>query len=213
LQAIERLENNDYWFTIIIVILIIAVFFLKVLDVNKLKGYTFSIFSNHFVTEETAENTSLLNPFQSILFLFSVFVLSLLFYNLIVKLDIQTSNGFYTYFLIFTGVFSYLVLKWLLEYLFSILFLINKQIRFFLVSKSSYLYSISFFLLIGIILTEYSQLNTSFLIYLSATLFLIRFLLHLVNNKKLILSKLFYFILYLCAFEIAPLCILFKLMF
>jgi hypothetical protein len=37
-------------------------------------------------------------------------------------------------------------------------------------------------------------------------------LLLFVNNKNLILNKLFYFILYICALEIAPLLFIYKMM-
>ena len=171
------------------------------------------MFSKTFIEDEIEEDTSFFNPFQSILFLFSILVLSLVIFNLSIHFKGVTIRSFSNFCIYFGGIFGYIMLKWLLEYVFSLLFLIKKPIRFFLVSKSSYLYSVSFYLFIVIILVEYSQLNYNSLIYISIALFSIRFLLHIINNKKLIFSKLFYFILYLCAFEIAPLLILFKLMF
>jgi hypothetical protein len=71
---------------------------------------------------------------------------------------------------------------------------------------------LSFAFFIAIILFFYTGLKVQFLAYFVIILFLIRIVFHLINNKKLILSKLFYFILYFCAFEIAPLFVLFKLM-
>ena len=195
------------------VCLVLAVFFLKALDAKKLKAYVFSLFSGRFLEDETEEDTSFFNPFHTIISLFSMIVLSLLLYNLFGSLSYNSPKGFYNFTLIFLIVFSYFGVKWFLEFTLSFLFKVKKTVRYFLVSKFSYLYSVSFLLFFAIVLVEYSKLSYNFLLYFSGALFLLRFLLHFINNKKLIFSKLFYFILYLCAFEIAPLFILFKLMF
>jgi hypothetical protein len=112
----------------------------------------------------------------------------------------------------FSLVSSYFVIKSFLEVAFSSLFLIKKELRFYIVSKFAYLYSISFFLLISFVVCQFGPLNVSSFSYIVILLFFIRFIFHVSINKNLIFSELFYFILYLCAFEIAPLLTLFKLM-
>ena len=213
MQALERTVIDINWITILLVLLFACVFLLKALNVNRLRGSVSSLINNSFIEAEIEENYSVFNLFKSVIFVFSMLVLSLFIYKIVLFYSTSIEQGFYTFFKVLSVVFSYFTIKWLLEYLFSLLFLINKGIKFFLVSKSSYLYSISFILLVGLVLVEYSQLNTRFLIYFSAVLFSVRFILHIASNKKLIFSELFYFILYLCAFEIAPLFILFKLLF
>ncbi len=213
MQALERIYNTHNWITIVLVFLFLTIFLMKVIDPKKLKGYALSVFSKNFIEDETEEDTSFFNSFQIVISLFSGIVLSVVLYFLIIHYSSNTATGFFTFFMIFISVFLYFIVKWSLEYALSIVFQIKKSVRFFVVSKFSYLYSISFLLFFGIVLVEYSQLNTHFLLYLSIVLFLFRFVLHFFNNKKLIFNKLFYFILYFCAFEIAPLLILFKLMF
>ena len=213
MQALDRTIIDSNWITILLVVLLGCIFLLKGISVKRLKGTAFSFLNITSIEDEIEENNSFLNVFQSVLFLFSVVVLALLLYKFLLLYTVSIEQGFYTFIKVISFVFSYFIAKRLLEFLFSRLFLINKQVKFFLFSKSIYLYSVSLFLLIGLILVEYSQLNTVFLIYFSVILFSIRFLLHVLNNKKLILNELFYFILYLCAFEIAPLFILFKLLF
>ena len=212
-QAIEKTVIDTNWITLLFIFLLACVFLLKGLSSSKLKGNVSSLIDPGFIEKEVADNSTFFNLFQSVIFIFSMLVLSLLLYEISLYYSVFEVFGFYTYFKVFGVVASYFSIKWMLEFLLSLLFVINKQVKFFLVSKSIYLYSVTFFLLIALVLTQYSQLNTNFLIYSSMSIFLIRFLVQLLTNKKLIFNKLFYFILYLCAFEIAPLFILFKLMF
>ena len=213
MQALERTVIDTNWITILLLLLLVCIFLLKILNPKRLKGNLFSLIKNSFIETEIEEKNTVFNLFESIIFTFSMLVFSLLAYKTVLLYVDKVEIGISTYLKIVALIFSYFLIKWLLEYLFSVLFLIKEQVRFFLVSKSSYLFSISFLIFIGIIITEYSQLNLAFLIYFTILLFLFRFVFHLANNKNLIFSKLFYFILYLCAFEIAPLFILFKLMF
>lgn len=213
LEALEKTYINDNWLTIVFVLLLFAVFVLKVLNPQKLKGYTFALFTKNFVEDEIEEDTSFLSGFQITIYLFSGIVLSIVLFFLATYYSVQISKDFFSFLMIFLIITSYFMLKWAIEYLLSEIFQVKKTIRFFKVSKFSYLYSTCFFLFIGSVLVQYSQLEVDFLLYFSILLFLIRFIIHFINNKKLIFSKLFYFILYLCAFEIAPLLILFKLMF
>jgi len=209
----EILYLNEQWITIVLLFLLICISVLKFFDKTKLLGYFGAVFSKNFIDREVEEYTGYLNKFQILIFFFTIVVLSILNYKFVVFYKLNTEKGIQTFSIIFLVIFSYFIIKRSLEYLISILFNLKIQSRFFLVSKFSYLYSISFFIFIAIIITQYTALSILFLLYFSGFLFLIRFALHFFNNKKLIFSQLFYFILYLCAFEIAPLLILFKLMF
>ncbi|WP_165731579.1 DUF4271 domain-containing protein [Polaribacter sp. 20A6] len=213
MQAIERVVIDNSWITILLVCLFACVFLLRGLSVVRLKGSVSSLFNESFIDSEIEENTSFFNPFKNVIFIFSITVLALLTYKIYLYYNSSAEQGFYTFLKIFGVVFSYLTIKRLLEFLLSVVFKIDKKLDFFLVSKSVYFYSVSFFLLIAIVLVEYSQLDTPFLVYFSALLFSIRFIFHAVINKKLVFSELFYFILYLCAVEIAPLFVLFRLLF
>jgi len=89
--------------------------------------------------------------------------------------------------------------------LFILLFELKQSISLFLISKRGFLYSISLGLLFLNIIYFYSFQNKYLLITGVGLLFLVRFLMILMINKNLIIKELFYFILYLCAFELAPL--------
>ncbi|QTD36545.1 DUF4271 domain-containing protein [Polaribacter batillariae] len=212
MQALEKNLIDSSWVTIILVVLLALIAVLKIIDSERLKGYVFALFNKGFIESEIEEDTSFLDAFYNTLFLFSTTTLSLIVHAFLSERSFGFKNGFSSFFYIFVTVVSYFLVKWILEILLSRLFLIKNTVRFYFVSKFSYLYSISFLLFILFVITTYSSLNSSILFYATAILFLIRLVFHITNNKKLIFSQLFYFILYICAFEIAPLFILFKLM-
>lgn len=211
-QAVEKIANNTNWITIIILALLVMVVILKTIDSKKLKGYVFALFNKGFVATESEEEIPFFSFFYMLIFGFSTIVFSLIVALLIAetKSEINYNFSFFTY--ILSIVFTYFFIKRLLEIVLNRLFSLKKYVHFYLVSKFSYLYFISFFLLISYILIVFSGLNSVLLIYAVVFFFLLRFVFHINSNKKLVFNNFFYFILYLCAFEIAPLLVLFKLL-
>ena len=213
LQAIEKITDTNSWVTALLMLLLFGVVLLKTFDAKRLKGSVLSLFNIHYVENESEENLSFFDAFQIVIFLFNVIVISLLIFSLKTYYSTTSSTSFASYLPVFLGLLSYFIIKRTLEFLLFHLFLIKREVRFFIVSKINYLHTVTFLVYIAVVLSEYSGLKKSFLCYFAALLFLVRFVIHLVSNKNLIFNKLFYFILYICAFEIAPLFLLFKLMF
>lgn len=213
MHALERTVTSTNWITLLMVFLLICIVVLKKIDANRLKEIILSPLNSNYIEHETEETSSFFDAFKSVLFIFLTASISFLIYKLTTYYVTESKEGFFTFFKIFSVVFSFFILKRNLEQLLTFTFKIEKELHFFVTSKFSYLNAIAFLLLISLIIVEFSGISSSFLFYFSAILFLFRFVLIISINKNLIFSKLFYFILYLCAFEIAPLFILFKLMF
>jgi hypothetical protein len=211
-QALEKIATSTNWILLVLVFLFVIIAVLKIIDAEKLKGYVFALFNKGFIEDEAEEDTSFFSSFYSLLFVFSAIVLALTISLLASERNVDFLLSFSSFLSVLKLVFSYLIIKRFLELAFSKLLLIKKEVRFFLVCKLSYLYSISFFLLVFFILFRFSPLSYLCFAYITAGLFFLRYLFLLTNNKKLVFSELFYFILYICAFEIAPLLTLFKLM-
>jgi len=212
-QALEKIVINTNWISIILVFLFAIIAILKIIDGDKLKGYVFALFNKGFIQDEVEENTSFFSSFYSLLFIFSSVVLALVTSLLVAETNKNTSFSLSSFFLILGIIWSYFTIKSLLEIGVISLFFIKKEVRFYVVSKFGYLYSISFFLIILFVLFRFGPLNFSFFIAATLGLFFLKFVFQVFNNKNLVFGKLFYFILYLCAFEIAPLLIMFKLVF
>ena len=213
MQALEKIVINTNWISIILVFLFAIIAILKIIDGDKLKGYVFALFNKGFIQDEVEENTSFFSSFYSLLFIFSSIVLALVTSLLVAETNKNTSFSLSSFFLILGIIWSYFTIKSLLEIGVISLFFIKKEVRFYVVSKFGYLYSISFFLIILFVLFRFGPLNFSFFIAATLGLFFLKFVFQVVNNKNLVFGKLFYFILYLCASEIAPLLIMFKLVF
>ena len=211
MQALEKIVINTNWISIILVFLFAIIAVLKIIDGDKLKGYVFALFNKGFIEDEVEENTSFFSSFYSLLFIFSSVVLALVISFLVAETNKNTSFSVSSFFLILGIIWSYFAVKSLFEIGVIRLFFIKKEVRFYVVSKFGYLYSISFFLIILLVLFRFGPLNFSFFIAATLGLFFLKFVFQVVNNKNLVFGKLFYFILYLCAFEIAPLLIMFKL--
>ena len=211
MQALEKIVINTNWISIILVFLFAIIAVLKIIDGDKLKGYVFALFNKGFIQDEVEENTSFFSSFYSLLFIFSSVVLALVTSLLVAETNKNTSFSVSSFFLILGIIWSYFAVKSLFEIGVIRLFFIKKEVRFYVVSKFGYLYSISFFLIIFLVLFRFGPLNFSFFIAATLGLFFLKFVFQVVNNKNLVFGKLFYFILYLCAFEIAPLLIMFKL--
>jgi len=213
MQALERVILSENFITIIFVFALALLAMLKSLNSKRLKGVVFAVFNTNFVEKEAEDNDSFFSAFNLILFVFSTITLPLVLYKLLFLFEFHSNSGFLFFLKIFVFVIGYFSLKWFFEFLIKALFFVKSETSFFSIAKSRYLYSISFGFLCLLLLTIYANLSPIFLLYGSILLLIIRFVAIVLNNKNLIISKLFYFILYLCALEIAPLFILFKLMF
>ena len=212
MQALDKISLGTNWILLVLVFLFVIIAILKIIDAEKLKGYVFALFNKGFIESEAEEDILFFSSFYNLLFVFSATVLALTVSLLASEINVAFSLTFSSFLSVLKLVFSYLIVKRFLELAFARLLLIKKQVRFFLVCKLSYLYSISFFLLVFYILFLFSPLNYFYFTVIILGLFTLRYLFLLTSNKKLVFSELFYFILYICAFEIAPLLTLFKLM-
>ena len=213
LQALEKIATSNHWITLVLLFLLFGIVLLKAINSKRLKGSLYSLINKNFINSESKESTGFFDVFQIVFFLFSVIVISLLVFNFKRYTFEADDLRFSSFLSVLLSLSSYFLLLKILENLFLYVFLIKKEVRFFVISKSNYFNAISFLLYIALVLNEYAHLKQTYLYYFACFLFLIRFVFHVVSNKNLIFRKLFYFILYICAFEIAPLFILFKLMF
>ena len=148
MQALEKIVINTNWISIILVFLFAIIAVLKIIDGDKLKGYVFALFNKGFIEDEVEENTSFFSSFYSLLFIFSSTVLALVTSLLVAETNKNTSFSVSFFFLILGIIWSYFIVKSLFEIGVIRLFFIKKEVRFYVVSKFGYLYSISFFLLI-----------------------------------------------------------------
>ena len=213
MQAIERMPFSNDWMTLVLLLLFGVLFLINIVDSAKFKENIFSLFKISFLEQEIDDNYQFINGFQLLFSFFSVVVLSLVFFDIKVVYFGVNWSIFEGFFKVFLGLLGYFLLKNLVEFVLVYLFFLKRKITYFMISKTNYFFAISVYIFFVLLLKQYAHLNPVFIYYFAGFLFLVSFIIYLINNKNLILNHLFYFILYICALEIAPLLIVFKLMF
>lgn len=216
-EASEITTINKDWITALFIIVLLLLAFLKSFFNERLKHTSVLFFSKKYLhIYYNKEKNITFNLFQIPAFLILVISLSMVVYlsNLyFLSYDyLLHPKG---YLLIFSGLTLYFVFKFLINLIIALLFNFNYEKNKLAFDKMSYFNNVILWILPTLILSVYFKnfevifLNIT-LIILAFTLAL-RYALFIANNKNFILSHLFYFILYLCALEIAPLVIIFKL--
>ncbi|MFY0628777.1 MAG: DUF4271 domain-containing protein [Flavobacteriaceae bacterium] len=213
MEALERGFISNNWVTGLFVFGLLLIFFLKLFRAVKLSGYAASIFNKGFIEIESQEKTTPITFFHSVFTLFSFLSISMTVYFLLKEYKEDLESNFIEYLQWSSYILIYILGRFFLEFLLMGLLEVKGILKYFILSKRSYLYSISIGLFLLNLVYFYAVQKQKFLLIGAIILFGIRLLLIISNNKKLIIKELFYFILYLCAFEIAPLFILFKLIF
>ncbi|WP_152285894.1 DUF4271 domain-containing protein [Flavicella marina] len=115
----------------------------------------------------------------------------------------------------FGGVSLYFILQYILSFFISYFFNFRDFFKKIHVLKFVYLKIIAGFLLPVLLFTTYLSSETKnkympYLLLLLGLLFLLRAVLVIVKNNQLVKERLYYFIVYLCTLEIAPLFVLYR---
>ncbi len=213
MEALQRSVLSNNWITLIFVFSILLLFFLKLFTTAKLKGYVTSLFNKGFVEIEAEENYWTLSFFHTGFSLFTFLMLSVTTFFLTSQFNNSSALLLEDYLVSTSYLFSYVVLRFIVVFALFSVFQFKSKLSFFMTSKRGYLYSISIGLLFLNVFYFYTFQYQNLLFTGFVALFSLRFSLILINNKNLIIKELFYFILYLCAFELAPLFVLFRLIF
>jgi hypothetical protein len=213
MEALQRSVLSNNWITLIFVFSILLLFFLKLFTTAKLKGYVTSLFNKGFVEIEAEENYWTLSFFHTGFSLFTFLMLSVTTFFLTSQFNNSSALLLEDYLVSTSYLFSYVVLRFIVVFALFSVFQFKSKLSFFMTSKRGYLYSISIGLLFLNVFYFYTFQYQDLLFTGFVALFSLRFSLILINNKNLIIKELFYFILYLCAFELAPLFVLFRLIF
>jgi hypothetical protein len=200
------IENKD-WATILFVISFAIIAMTKSAFENRFSDFVKLIYSDKY-TNIYKDSSNLKSGFT--ISLFFVQIISLAFF-------IQLSLSFFGYasktdWILYIQIITFLVFfilsKFLIEKIIATAFGIEEFIEQFNLQKVTFRTYIGLVILpINIILFYYDSISRNILIFFIAIVMIINIFTYLVsikNYQKIIFSQLFYFILYLCALEIAP---------
>jgi hypothetical protein len=211
---LREIISNE-WFTILIVLSIGILAFVKAAFSNRFNDFLWVIGNSKYL-KIYARDQKFIDQFDGLLFL-NLIISSSLFYFIWYNTFFESIPfDIVLFFELFIGIGALILIKVLLERLIGSLFEIDSLIDSYVFQKTNYKNYIGLVLLpINIILifaVQPSEVIIYFVIVILVIINLVGFITTFKIHQKLILNNLFYFILYLCALEIAPYIILYKLL-
>ncbi|WP_284652703.1 DUF4271 domain-containing protein [Flavobacterium terrisoli] len=154
------------------------------------------------------DTSHLMSGFTILLFIVQIISFSFFIQLILSHFGYVSKTDWILFIRIFTFIGVFILSKFLIEKIIAATFNIEEFIEQFNLQKVSYRTFISLLLLPINIYLYYNDISSNLFIYcVIAVILIINLLAYLVSLKiyqNLIIGKLFYFILYLCALEIAP---------
>ena len=210
---IREIISNE-WFVILIVVNLIILAFTKFSFTKRFHDYLWVLWNSKYL-KVYAREQKFIDQFDGLLFLnlsISLSIFIFICYGVFVETQAFALN---TFFKIWLCVNVLLIIKAFLERLIGQLFEINILLDSYLFQKIAFKNYVGLLLIPLNILLLFAFEPSPFLLYFiftlaSLTLFT-GFISSFKAHQKTIINNLFYFILYLCALEIAPYAILYKI--
>ena len=200
------IENKD-WATILFVLSFAAIAITKSAFENRFDDFAKLIYSDKY-TNVYKDSSNLKSGFTISLFFVQIISLAFFVQLSLAVFGYASKTDWILYIQIITFLVFFVLSKFLIEKIIATAFDIEEFIEQFNLQKVTFRTYIGLFILpVNIILFYYDSISRNFLIIIISTVVIINILAYLVsikNYQNIIFSKLFYFILYLCALEIAP---------
>ncbi|MGB5361132.1 MAG: DUF4271 domain-containing protein [Eudoraea sp.] len=212
MEPVQRVINNIDWITAIIFSSILFMAIAKNLFYNRFLNFIILPFNNKYIFMYNKKD-KLLNWFNIFFTIFQLLNFSLFIYLTSNILYNSESELYPVVFSIILGLlFLFLFGKILLQMGGGFVFNNNKIISEFIFKKLSYLNHSSIIMLAANIILAYVLKDSKIVVFVSIFLIVvvnvIGWITIIKNYQKVISSYFFYFILYLCALEIAPIVII-----
>ena len=207
LELHPRIIENKDWATLLFVASFGLIVLTRTLFENRFHDFIRLIVSDKYL-KIYKESSHLMSGFT--IFLFATNLISLSFFIQIIfhHLGYGTKTDWVLFVQIFTFLTVFILSKFLVEKIIATTFGIEEIIEEFNLQKVSFRTYLGLLLLPVTIILFYNDFVSNSLIYILIVILLIinllTYLFSLKIYQNLIISQLFYFILYLCALEIAP---------
>ncbi len=214
-EALNRVVFTQDWITIILLIVLVLISLLKINFSERFSKLFTLFYSDKYYTDYIKTKPFLLNTFHFIAFIIIFFNISLwVYYSIQAFLPhIFLPNALF-YFQILVVVLIYFILRYTIGLFFANIFELEGSQKYFTFLKISNLTLIMIVSYPFLIMFNYTTiaLYKYWLIFgLVLILFLLFFRYFLMfKNERLKFNNYFYIILYLCALEIAPFIVIYK---
>ncbi|MCA0932974.1 DUF4271 domain-containing protein [Lutimonas saemankumensis] len=215
-EGIERISVSSDWITLIFLAVLILVAVLQLNFTERFSKLFSLIYSEKYYTDFYKTRPLIFNWFHVIFFFIIIFNISLaLFFALNTFKESVEISPFYLYSKIFVMTITYFGIRYVLGYFLAFIFELEESQNYFTFLKISNLALISILILPLLVLANYSagvfhKFLITFGLIVSVAIALFRYFV-LIKNEKLSFNNIFYLFLYLCALELAPFIVIYKL--
>ena len=211
---LREIISNE-WFTVLVVLCVCILAFAKARFTNRFNDFLWVVGNSKYL-KIYSRDQKFIDQFDGLLVL-NLIISSALFYFIWYNTFIESiAFDLILFFKFFIGIGSLILIKILIERLIGSLFEIDSLIDSYVFQKTNYKNYIGLVLLPINILLIFAVNPSKTILFIVAGLILVINLVGFITSfkihQKLILNNLFYFILYICALEIAPYIILYKVL-
>ena len=203
----SRIIANKDWATLLFVLALGLLALAKTAFENRFQDFTRLIVSDKYL-KIYKDSSYLMSGFTILLFAVNLISLSFFIQLVLNHFGYGEKTDWILFVRIFTLLVVFILSKFLIEKIIATIFGVEEFIETFNLQKVSFRTFIGLLLLPVSVILFYSNFSTnSIVIVIIAILLIINIITYLISLKtyqNLIINNLFYFILYLCALEIAP---------
>lgn len=215
-EGVEKITITNDWVTLFFLVVLILIAVLQFNYSERFSKLFSLVYSEKYYTDYIKTRPLIFNSFHVIFFFIIVFNISLFLYFAFNTFSSSLNHEeFYFFAQILLLTFSYFAIRYFIGILLANLFEVEEGQKYFTFLKMSNLALISIFVLPLLILANYSvgffhKFLITFGVIASFAIALFRYFV-LIKNEKLSFNNLFYLFLYLCALELAPFIVIYKL--
>ncbi len=206
-ELIPRIAENKDWITILFIVTIGVVAIAKTAFENRFADFVNLIVSDKYL-KVYKDTSNLMSWFTILLFFVQLISFSFFVQLVLTYFGYTTKTNWISFVQILTFLSFFVLSKFLVEKIIATSFNIENYIEQFNLFKVSYRTYIGLLLIpINLFLYYTDFMNSYVIIGVLIVLLIINtmtYLFSLKNYQNVLVSKLFYFILYICALEIAP---------
>ena len=214
MQAIERIHEYRDWITLVFLACFALLVIAKTLFPQRFEEFISLLNSGKFIAFKGKENKAF-HPFNILLLIIQAMAVSVFLFIAYKYFFDTQERPLILYIRIFTAYTCLILIKAGVEKIIGNIFEIDEKMDYYIFQKLSYRNFISIFLLGASLILVYGIEATAALIGIlgGVAIFANVIALFIIyrRNQNILSANWFYFILYLCALEIAPYIILYKL--
>jgi len=216
LDLIERYTLVPDWITLLIFSSLILISVAKWVQTTRFNDFVELVFTNKYFSLYD-KGSKIFSTFNLLLLANQIIAVSVFLFLFLAQFNNEISLNNHLVFIRIIGFFTlFIALKFYLEKIIANLFSMDKNIDRYLYQKLSYRNLISLMLLVINLIFLYALKPNTLLFGIIIFVVLFSNILALIysykTHEKLIRANIFYFILYLCALEISPYYILYKIL-